>query len=67
MTGGQGSFFDVLNEKQNIANQQSKNDANHVLEKHHLVILKADDAELVEHANYLAMLKKQGKCMWETE
>lgn len=66
MTGGQGSFFDSLSE---AAAVEAKTVASHSLlqEKHSLLILKADDAELAEHENYLQMLQKKGKCVWLEE
>lgn len=64
MTGGQGSFFDVLTEKQ--ATTASTAQANNAisLEKHNLVVIKATADEIAEHENYLNLLSKQGKCVW---
>lgn len=64
MTGGQGSFFDALNEKQNASNTVEQTSSATSLEKHNLVVIKADEAELAEHAKYLELLAKQGKCVW---
>lgn len=64
MTGGQGSFFDVLNEDQSNEKKNTGPSVSMSVEKHHLVVLKASADELAEHSKYLDLLKKQGKCNW---
>lgn len=64
MTGGQGSFFDTINDKQNASVAISQTNHDVVLEKHNLIVIKADENELEEHKKYLELLKKQGKCVW---
>jgi DNA polymerase-3 subunit epsilon len=66
MTGGQGSFFDT-NENRSTTAITAKTTVTIPLEKHDLLLLKADSNEIAEHKNYLALLKKQGKCQWEEE
>jgi DNA polymerase-3 subunit epsilon len=65
MTGGQSDFFDMLIEKNSIhtpAQQMSKASI-----QHEFIVLKANDEELLNHQDYLQMLKKQGKCTWIEE
>lgn len=68
MTGGQGSFFDDISETN--ASQSNVDTQSHIAtsaQKHQLVVLKATDEELEEHAKYLEALKKRGKCVWDAE
>ncbi len=65
MTGGQGSFFDAINDNQTRAAKQSNTATRVSIEKHNLIVLKANADELNEHSQYLDLLKKQGKCLWQ--
>jgi len=65
MTGGQGSFFDSLNETQTITHQRSEVVSHVHISQSQLTILNATDDELAAHADYLGLLKKQGKCLWD--
>lgn len=64
MTGGQGNFFDAINEDQINAEKKIGPSESVPVEKHQLIVLQASADELVEHNNYLELLKKQGKCNW---
>lgn len=64
MTGGQGSFFDLLSERGTKAAETSASNVLLSNEKHNLAILLASDEEQKAHEAYLEMLKKQGKCLW---
>lgn len=66
MTGGQGSFFDLSPSHQDT--QKANTDDVSIpssLPKHQLIVLRASANELIEHTNYLELLKKQGKCVWD--
>jgi DNA polymerase-3 subunit epsilon len=65
MTGGQGSFFDVLNESPGGEMKNVDTAARAPIQVHHLAVLRANDAEEGEHKNYLELLKKKGKCLWQ--
>lgn len=67
MTGGQGSFFDGINEGRVKAQKNSKEDVFVPVEKHNLTVVMASADELSAHENYLELLKKQGKCLWLKE
>lgn len=67
MTGGQGSFFDGLNENRTASHKNAKEDVFAPVEKHTLTVVKASDAELSDHDAYLQLLQKQGKCLWIKE
>lgn len=64
MTGGQGSFFDSLNSSPSTNIKNSSVESVTSLQKHNLVILKADAQELDEHEKYLQIMRKHGKCLW---
>jgi len=64
MTGGQSSIFDAINEKDTSDNKNTQTASTVKIEKHNLTVLKATDDELLEHKNYLELLKKKGKCVW---
>jgi len=66
MTGGQGSFFEELNESNAETIKNVETVASLLSERHNLLVLQADAEELAEHEKYLEMLKKQGKCVWST-
>jgi DNA polymerase-3 subunit epsilon len=66
MTGGQGSFFDAISDsKTSSASQRANTVQVLALEKHDLCVLHAAPDELDEHAKYLELLKKLGKCAWD--
>jgi DNA polymerase III subunit epsilon len=67
MTGGQGSFFDSLTGTSSAENKSAKSETFAQVEKHHLTVLKASTEELQAHFQYLDNMRKQGKCLWETE
>lgn len=67
MTGGQGSFFDLMNDERKEAKSTGDNNAARALEKHELIVICADENELSEHECYLDMLQKKGKCIWRQE
>ena len=64
MTGGQGSFFDTLNETQAESTKNTDVVATSAAQKYNLLVLKANEEELTEHEKYLQQMKKQGKCLW---
>lgn len=64
MTGGQGSFFDLMNDERKESKSVQGNAAAIPLDKHQLKIVPADENELGEHERYLDMLQKKGKCLW---
>lgn len=64
MTGGQGSFFDMQDNHQS-STQQTQRTSQPLEKKHVLSVVRADEDELAAHQEYLATLKKQGKCVWE--
>ncbi len=67
MTGGQGNFFDALNETP--LNQQ--NDGNTPVvsfaRKYQLTVLKATPEEMLEHRKYLQSMRKQDQSTWEDD
>lgn len=67
MTGGQGSFFDSINENHTSANKSTSTDTFMPIEKHVVKVVKANPEELSQHEEYLQLLKKQGKCLWLKE
>jgi len=66
MTGGQGCFFDSISDSRSSVNKNTETVINIPLQKHDLMVLKADPDELSLHTTYLDLLKKQGKCQWNT-
>lgn len=65
MTGGQGSFFDVLSENQaNHTNPLNTTLNRPRVKPCQLTVLYADSEELQHHHDYLALLKNKGKCLW---
>lgn len=62
MTGGQGSLFTEIEEKETATQQAVILDATKT-EQRHLSVLKATELELAEHEKYLKMI---GKCLWES-
>jgi len=67
MTGGQGSFFDSMNQNQPMTPKNSQTVASMPITKHDLVVLRATDDEVNEHKAYLETLRKQGKCIWSDD
>lgn len=67
MTGGQGCFFDAISESQAENIKSTETSINIPLQRHDLHVLLATQDELLEHTNYLELLKKQGKCQWPKE
>lgn len=66
MTGGQGSFFDQ-SESEGVAGKKSDEVvASAPLHEHELIVVKANEAELSLHEQYLELMKKKGKCLWKT-
>jgi DNA polymerase-3 subunit epsilon len=65
MTGGQGNFFDSINESQTRSVKNSESSKKVTLQKPNLTVLHATTDEQNEHHQYLEMLKKQGKCLWD--
>lgn len=64
MTGGQGSFFDSINDAQINTITPQENVAISPSKTYNLTVLKADAKELLEHEKYLQILEKHGKCAW---
>lgn len=65
MTGGQGSFFDAAASTTENDNIRFEHTQVAPTQKHHLVVLKANDDELADHHQYLERIKKKGQCLWE--
>lgn len=65
MTGGQGTFFDSLNDSQTRTVKQTETSNPLLLQKPNLIVLNATTDEQQEHVQYLELLKKQGKCLWD--
>lgn len=65
MTGGQGDFFGSLND--NIASDKTMTENTDSIStiQNHIHFLPATDEEKTAHEEYLALLKKKGKCLWE--
>jgi DNA polymerase-3 subunit epsilon len=64
MTGGQGSFFDSFNQHQPVHTKTSGPSFIQETHEYQLVVIHANENELVEHKNYLESLKKQGNVLW---
>jgi DNA polymerase-3 subunit epsilon len=62
MTGGQGNLFDELQAVDNVE-QQTEEKISIVPATYRLQVLKADEAELCAHEEYLQGILK-GKCVW---
>lgn len=67
MTGGQGNFFDTLSESRTTTAKTSETSMTTLKQKYNLLVLKASADELTEHANYLQLMQKQGKCLWKLD
>lgn len=64
MTGGQGSFFEASNETEASAQGNERVATAISLQGHKLVVISASDAETAAHEDYLALLRKKGRCVW---
>ena len=62
---GDSSIFDAMVENQQLQAKKSISAENLLIKEHNLVILRATDAEELEHRDYLELLKKQGECVWD--
>lgn len=67
MTGGQGSFFDGVSLSQNQDIKQSKVVENVAINEHEIIVVRASEQELIEHEEYLKLLKQLGHCLWLDE
>lgn len=67
MTGGQGSFFDTLNESQTNKTKYLPVVDTLPIKQYNLVVLKANVVEINQHIDYLQVLKSHGKCLWPDE
>lgn len=65
MTGGQGNFFDQINEHQNNPAARTEQTAKIMVDRNQLLVLNADESELEAHLNYLEKLNADGKCVWK--
>jgi DNA polymerase-3 subunit epsilon len=64
MTGGQGCFFDEMDELQPKTLNRSRAQSNTMTKQDGLIILKASESEVNAHEAYLERLRKDGKCIW---
>lgn len=64
MTGGQGTFFEVLTEGQNNAIKHNDQTAPSRSKSYNLIVLKAKPDELSAHNEYLKLMQQKGKCIW---
>jgi DNA polymerase-3 subunit epsilon len=67
MTGGQGSFFDDINEVQAVIQHKESIVSQSLKKKYQLVIIHANEMELSEHQHYLESMRKQAKVIWSDE
>lgn len=67
MTGGQGSFFDDMSESQAVASADTSNVSELETKKYQLVVIPASEEENAAHDQYLTMMKKKGKCLWDVD
>jgi DNA polymerase-3 subunit epsilon len=67
MTGGQGNFFDALSE--HPVSELNDAHSNMTGAGHHyeVILLKANENELLQHKRYLESMSARGKCLWESE
>jgi len=61
MTGGQGNFFDSINESQTRVSNHTQTPVSIPVEKHDLIVLKANPDELLEHKKYVEELKSESQ------
>ncbi len=64
MTGGHGTFFDLMNDERKGTTLSNEGSASIPVEKHTLKVIQADESESSEHERYLDLLQKKGKCLW---
>lgn len=64
MTGGQGNFFDLMNDERKESASSRQRHITTPAEVHTLRVIQADENELSEHERYLDLLQKKGKCLW---
>ncbi len=64
MTGGQGSFFDSMVEKESTNTIQSANNTYSPRQSFNLPVIVANTEEIESHQTYLEAMKKKGKCLW---
>lgn len=64
MTGGQGNFFDVMNEASLTVNADVESPQYVAQQSVHLHLSSASEEEERAHESYLVALKKHGKCAW---
>ena len=64
MTGGQGHFFDLMNEERKAVKTSQSSDIAAPLSSHQLPVIHADESEREAHEQYLDLLQKKGKCLW---
>jgi DNA polymerase III subunit epsilon len=65
MTGGQSSLFDTLKEEgQSPRMQKLSINSVEKIDSNRLLVLKANEDELIEHEKYLQLLKAKNKCLW---
>lgn len=67
MTGGQGSFFDSSTSMAEDDGVRFEQHQTATLQKHQLIVLKADEDELTAHRQYLDRIKKKGQCLWDDQ
>lgn len=67
MTGGQGNFFESLNDVVTPQIKKNMTTTNVVQQKRNLVVIPATEEELTTHEDYLKILQKNGKCLWTSE
>ena len=65
MTGGQGNFFDVINESNLHTSVQEIVHESLPKRQLNIPVVNLSPEENAAHANYLAALQKQGKCLWD--
>jgi|SRR5436190_1615937 len=66
MTGGQGSFFDALGGNQNTDRQEANKQIDNS-KVYNIAVYKVSNEEAAAHEEYLSMLKKGGKCLWQED
>ncbi|OGT56451.1 MAG: DNA polymerase III subunit epsilon [Gammaproteobacteria bacterium RIFCSPHIGHO2_12_FULL_43_28] len=63
MTGGQGSFFDELNDTDKMANKSTKAKTA-IMRSYDLTVVMATEEEMGAHDQYLAKMKERNQCLW---
>lgn len=64
MTGGQGSFFETLNDISTTKVKTAEITKTVSQQKRNLIVIKADAEESSAHEKYVQLLQEQGKCVW---